>query len=275
MHFPSTRKEHSMQITFDPTNKQEALATRSLIDSMYPRVTPAVDVSITSPTRQVVLAPADMPDAGQTVPPLPPVVNAALIPPGPVPLAPVPGAIELDSRGLPWDGRIHSSTKKKTDAGQWVWRKGMAKNQTIINAVEAELRATLPQAQPQAATPGPVFPQAPAVAPTVTLPPIPVATAPTPGALPVPPVIPAPAPALPPAPPVPVANAPIPGLPQLPSAPATFAELTQALSPMMTAGKVTPDTITMACMQAGVPGMVGLTSATPEQIAAIFKTLSA
>lgn len=207
---------------------------------------------------QPIINPADHPDAGQVIPPL-------TIPVLPLPSTPpiltqhtAASAIELDSRGLPWDSRIHSSTKKKTEKGTWATRKGVGSNQVLINQVEAELRATLPQTTPQAATPAPVFPQAPAVAPTVTLPPIPV-VAPTTPTAPLPTL--APALSLPPAPPV-------------PSVPATFAELTQALQPQMLAGKITPDVMNMACMQVGVPGMMALHTATPDQIGAIFKALS-
>lgn len=81
-------------------------------------------------------------------------------------------AAELDSEGLPWDGRIHAGTKTKTAAGAWTKRKGV--DDAVRDAVLAELRQQYPAATPAAPPAAPVAPAAPAV-PTIS---IPVAAAP-------------------------------------------------------------------------------------------------
>lgn len=50
---------------------------------------------------------------------------------------------DLDSDGLPWDARIHSSNKEKSKDGKWRKRRGM-NDKAFIAQVEAELRAKLP-----------------------------------------------------------------------------------------------------------------------------------
>lgn len=68
-------------------------------------------------------------------------------------------AAELDSEGMPWDERIHASTKTKTAAKVWTKRKGV--DEAVREAVTAELRAMYPA--PVAVAPvAPVAPQAPA-----------------------------------------------------------------------------------------------------------------
>ena len=54
----------------------------------------------------------------------------------------------VDSAGLPWDERIHSSNKATTDKGAWRKRRGV--QDATVTAVEAELRARQPA--PQSAT---------------------------------------------------------------------------------------------------------------------------
>lgn len=69
--------------------------------------------------------------------------------------------VVLDTNGLPWDERIHASTKTQTQKGEWTKRKGA--DDKTIGAVLAELRKMYPE--PQA-------PQTPAsvVVPTKTQP---------------------------------------------------------------------------------------------------------
>lgn len=60
-------------------------------------------------------------------------------------------AVDLDSEGLPWDGRIHSSSKEKLVKGAtWKLKRGVDKD--LVERVKAELRAALaiPAVQPQA-----------------------------------------------------------------------------------------------------------------------------
>lgn len=68
----------------------------------------------------------------------------------------------LDSRGLPWDARIHASSKALTKDGSWRYKRGA--EQSEIDAVEAELRGK-PASQPVQFTPPPVPMGAPGALP--------------------------------------------------------------------------------------------------------------
>lgn len=48
---------------------------------------------------------------------------------------------QLDSDNLPWDARIHSSSKQKTSEGKWRIRKGI-KDPTLIERVKQEIRVS-------------------------------------------------------------------------------------------------------------------------------------
>lgn len=62
--------------------------------------------------------------------------------------APAPsGPVELDADGLPWDERIHASTKTKTQKNQWTKRKGV--DDATIARVLAELQGAQAPALPQ------------------------------------------------------------------------------------------------------------------------------
>lgn len=76
----------------------------------------------------------------------------------------------VDSAGLPWDERIHASTKTVKGDGTWTRRKGV--QDTTYNAVVAELKARGHAASTSTATPG--LPSLPAVgaAPASLLPPV-------------------------------------------------------------------------------------------------------
>lgn len=50
------------------------------------------------------------------------------------------GMPELDDKGLPWDERIHASTKTKTKAGIWTAKRGV-NDAALVGRIEAELRA--------------------------------------------------------------------------------------------------------------------------------------
>lgn len=111
--------------------------------------------------------------------------NAAAPAPGPAPTppgpAPVPtGAVatELDKNGLPWDGRIHASTKKKNADNSWMAKRNL--DPAVKVAVEAELRQLLSFPAPPGPGPAPV-PNAPPPPPASTLTPDTPGT-PTPGA---------------------------------------------------------------------------------------------
>lgn len=105
-----------------------------------------------SPTAGPSAPPAGVVGAGEAGNAIAPTVGGpvgSLQAPPPAPGASV-SAVELDSTGLPWDGRIHSlgdnGTHPKTDKG--VWRKKRNVQPMLVSQVETELRTLL------AATPG-------------------------------------------------------------------------------------------------------------------------
>lgn len=67
-------------------------------------------------------------DAAPVMPTMPPAPAAPTVTTGP----------ELDSAGMPWDERIHASTKTKTQKGEWKKRKGV--DPSVTTAVEAEIK---------------------------------------------------------------------------------------------------------------------------------------
>lgn len=79
-------------------------------------------------------------------------------------VAPTANHVEVDSRGLPWDARIHSRERTKLQNGQWKNKRGT--DPELIKTVEAELAG--------------VMSSAPASAPVVTPPPATVAPPPSP-----------------------------------------------------------------------------------------------
>lgn len=87
-----------------------------------------------------------------------------------VPETEEPGAQEpeLDAEGMPWDARIHASTKTKKVDGCWKPKRGVSKS--LVAEVEAELRG---ETQPEpASVPVPPAPQPePAAVPAPPAPP--------------------------------------------------------------------------------------------------------
>jgi hypothetical protein len=82
---------------------------------------------------------------GSTPPSFSPNVGATAAPlvasqPAPGAASPTHVGAELDPRGYPWDGRIHSSSKARVAKGNtWKYIRGIDKG--VVEAVEAELRA--------------------------------------------------------------------------------------------------------------------------------------
>lgn len=91
------------------------------------------------------------------------------------------GAPDVDSRGLPWDERIHASTKATNGDGSWRNKRGVDKD--LLESVERELGGVLPDVPPPPA-PLPEVPNAPvAEEPSIPAAPTPsVPVAPTDGA---------------------------------------------------------------------------------------------
>lgn len=94
-----------------------------------------------------------------------PVMVTPVAPPAP----PAPG-IDVDAKGLPWDGRIHASSRAQNADGTWRQKRGV--DPTAVTQVEAELRQTMGIGAPVAVPPPPPFvaPVAPPVPPEITIP---------------------------------------------------------------------------------------------------------
>lgn len=184
------------------------------------------------------LAPSTPPAAGPaTVVPPPPMNSAPTTPtPGPVSSDAGAGSVELDKNGLPWDGRIHASTKRKNADGSWTAKRGV--NAGLITQVEAELRAQVAQ------VPAPGVAAAPAPLPIPTA--VPANNGLTPGSagLPSSPVTPA----------APGGESPD----TAQSAPATFEQLMPRITAAVTAGLMPPTAVGAACAAQGVASVVTL-----------------
>lgn len=181
------------------------------------------------------LAPSTSPAPAPFTSAPPPPVTTAPTTSTPGPASSVAGAasVELDSKGLPWDERIHASTKSKLASGEWKNKRGIPPER--ITTVEAELRASL------GATPAPLAPAVaaaplPPVAPTATTPAhaAPVGAS-SPTTTPLPPVAPA-------------ANA----------DPVDFTQLMPRVSAAVAGGLLPPTALNEACVANGLPSIVGL-----------------
>lgn len=166
---------------------------------------------------------------GVPVPPPAEMPVFALVPPAP----PVAGA-DLDKDGIPWDGRIHASTKTKTVEAVWKKKRGI--EQAEVDRVVAELRTTM------------MAPAAP-----VPVPPA-VAQAFASGAAS--PVVPAP-----PAPPAPPAAVGI-----------TFAAFMGHVTGGVTSGRFTREAVADACAKHGAANLPGLINR-PDLIPAVAREL--
>lgn len=95
--------------------------------------------------------------------------------------------VELDSKGVPWDERIHASTKTQNADGSWKKRRGV--NDLTVKEVEAELLAANTDTNTGEVTPTPPAP-APVVPSTPTTPTPPAPTVPVTPVAPTTPVAP-------------------------------------------------------------------------------------
>lgn len=188
------------------------------------------------------VAPASLmlPPAAPTMP-APPPAPVVVAPAAPAaPMSPASGVV-LDSKGLPWDPRIHASTKAVIPSGEWKAKRGV--EPALVAQVEAELRAVSP---PQAAG-------------------LDAAALAFGGAA-------APVPLPPPAPPV----APLPfAAPVVLSAdagPTTFEQLMTLISPLVVAGKLPPTATNQAATANGLASIVALQTA-PQFVPLVWATL--
>lgn len=89
----------------------------------------------------------DVPESAPSVfdtPANEPVVGGdTIITPEPQPLA---EGVEVDKQGVPWDERIHSSSKKKTAKGVWAKRKNLPEG--LHEQITAQLLSGQPQPEP-------------------------------------------------------------------------------------------------------------------------------
>lgn len=183
-------------------------------------------------------------------------------PPVPVPPVPTPSAVEhvwpasqppgidVDKSGLPWDGRIHASTRAKNADGTWRGRRNV--DDAVVASVTAELRQTMGVLPAPVMVPpsGVVVPPAPFV-PSV-VPSVPQATAVS---------IPAP-------PPVTLAGAATTASPSNP----TFPQLMKKITEGYTAKTLTQSDIAVAVQSAGLPSLPMLASR-PDLIPSVATAL--
>lgn len=190
---------------------------------------------------------------GQPVP-MPPSPAAIAAPPTASPV----GVVEYDSKGMPWDGRIHASSKNKVADGTWRYKRGC--DEAVIAQIEAELRATM--GAPAVAAGGATQVQAAGgTAPAFGPHPFFDGTAP---AVPPAPVAPAPVVAPPPAASVAVTVAAAAGL--------TYESLIAALPAKITSGELTATQLQEACEKFGVAS-IGSLAARPDLVPIIAATL--
>ena len=158
---------------------EEGCCSSGRTEGMYPKPEPAAapppPAAAPVPTEPAgappppAAAPVPIELAAAPPPPAaPPEIPAAAPPPPAAPEVPatVPAgpAVELDIDGIPWDARIHATTKSKTKDGRW--KKMRGSDPVLVEAVRAELLAAT-------TTPDPAVPA------TVPAPPADVSTTPT------------------------------------------------------------------------------------------------
>lgn len=164
--------------------------------------------------------------------------------------APQANGIEVDASGLPWDGRIHASTRSKTQDGNWKMRRGV--DDDIVSAVLNELRQTMGLAPTEVVPPTPLTP-----------PPAQVFAQPhhQPAAVPPPPFVP---PAAPPAPPATTLPTETPqagtAIGASPSEQITFPKLMQKITAAFAAKTLDQAAIGAAVQAAGLPSLPMLAS---------------
>lgn len=132
---------------------------------------------VAAPSTVAATPPVSAPEAAQVfaqvptpvpAPPAPPAAPMAAVPTPPA--APTtPANVDVDTEGLPWDARIHASTKTKTQAGVWKKRKGLA-DDVDQDVIKRELFGVMQLPLPLS---GGVLTAANASAPTSGVPPAP------------------------------------------------------------------------------------------------------
>lgn len=195
----------SLTLQFSSIADAVAALSRMASPEQFATAVSALPLPAAPPVAPSVIAHADRPDVGAapTQPVLPadpvaaafggavvqaaPLVPAAAPTAQPASIAPSAAtaptaapAVERDSTGLPWDARIHASTKSKTKEGVWTAKRNTPPE--LKAQVEADLRgvplASMPAPATGAALP-PAAPLPPAASPAAPLPPAGPVAAPT------------------------------------------------------------------------------------------------
>lgn len=262
---------------------EEAAATVPSVPTPLPPApsTAAADLQPTVP----VVTPVSSPE-----PSVPPAPAAPTAPTAAAPTAPVaptsPAGVVLDTDGLPWDARIHSSSKAKNADGRWRAKKGL-NDGGLVARVQAELRAVMAvPARGEIGSPemnaalaadaqkliamgvdpltGEVFASTPAVMPP-PVPEVPAVAAP---------FVPPPPPLAPIAPPI--APPAILGVSTAaPTAdPTTMPELMPRVTGAMATGQIPPTAMLDACKAVGLPDLPSLAHR-PDLIPQVWATLKA
>ncbi len=176
---------------------------------------------------------AEVPTEPAAMPPIP-APAGGIVDNGPVP-PPAPAGAIVDASGLPWDARIHASTKSTTKDGKWTKKRGVADE--LVAHVEAELKSVMAAPVPA------VVPPPPADGPLQVDPAAAFGSAPASPATDAPP----------PAPP-PVESIPAPG-PM-----AEFARIMRVVTAKQAAGVLSTEFVAGLAQQLGITGVKDLAS---------------
>lgn len=191
-----------------------------------------------APSPAAVEASANAPAAAPaSIPPPPPAASAVPSPP-PAAATPAPAAA-VDAKGLPWDERIHASSRAKIADGSWRMKRGVQSH--VVEAVEAELRAQMGFVGQSGSTVA--FDAAPADGASV--PPPPAAPAPAPAPLP-------------------------PGPPAL-----TFGIVASRIGKAVTAGTLSGNVLSVKLAELGFPDGLHTVNARPDMWQTVLDTLGA
>lgn len=133
-----------LQLILDGTTRPAAFVPGGAVaHAPLSLVPPAPSTAVAIPPATApVAAPGSLTAAPAPQPPAAP-GPVAVVPSAPAALTPPAPVVDLDSTSLPWDERIHASTKSKIANGTWKGKRGV--DAALVVAVEAELRAVAAQ----------------------------------------------------------------------------------------------------------------------------------
>jgi len=200
----------------------------------------------------ILIDPASVFGGSPVTVPLPPTTAPLAVTVPSVPTPPILGAVtsgaavELDKAGLPWDSRIHSSSKNKLANGMWKVARGKAPE--YVKEIERELHSLAACNERYSAAPVPTPPVAAlafaSIPPTVHVP--------TPYSVPASPEL----------------------TPATSTDPTTFETLMTRVSPAIVGGILPATAVGAACTAAGLASVVALQSS-PQFVPMVWATLKA